>query len=130
MKVSELSFIDGFFSDRGRVAKKENKPFMVFDWDKAASIIKDRLSKQPDLVAEAGLQRDWDCTGGIIFEKGKPVSDSYTYLCSNWAVPTLILSWGGDEQEAVACWLKESDCRFNEESKWDDNSLSILGVKL
>lgn len=122
MKKSELSFTDGFISDRA----KNNNPQKAFDWDKAAAIIKDKFVSHPDLVAEAGLQGDWKYTGGTIFEDGKPVSDSYTYLCSNWAMPTLILSWDGEEQEEINCFSLESESRFTTDSKWDEQSLKIL----
>jgi hypothetical protein len=122
MKKSELTFSEGFTTNRGI----NNNPHRVFDWDKASHIIKDTFSKHPDLVAEAGLQGDWNYTGGTIFENGKPVLDSYTYLASNWAIPTLILSYDGEDQQQIECWLYQSDCRFTSDSKWDSVSLSIF----
>jgi hypothetical protein len=125
MKISELTFADGFTSGRGL----NNNPHKTFDWDKAAQIIKDRFLQHKDLKAEAGLQKDWGCTGGEIFEDGKPTNGSYTYLCSNWAIPTLILSWDGIEQEELECYSLQSESRFNEHSKWDETSLKILGIQ-
>jgi len=130
MKKSELSFMDGFNPNGpGQINRKLGKPLMAFDWDKASEIIKEKLKLHPDLSAEAGLQGDWDCTGGTIFENGKPTNDSCTYLCSNWAKPTLILSWGGEEQEEIICETESND-RFDSDSKWDEKSLSILGIEL
>jgi hypothetical protein len=126
MKQSKYSFSDGFL---GMPSEPRAEVQRAFDWDKAAELIKDRLSKHPDLFAEAGLQGDWDYTGGEIFANGKPTNDSYTYLSSNWAAPTLILSWDGDEQEELECWSPVSE-RFSEKSKWDEGSLSILGIPL
>lgn len=51
-------------------------------------------------------------------------------LSSNWAIPTLILSWDGQEQKEVECYIEEEGSRFNFESKWDDKSLEILGIEL
>jgi len=124
MKKSELGFAEGFLSTRGL----NNNPHMAFDWDKAAEIIKDRLKKHPYLIAEAGLQGDWAYTGGEIFRDGKPTNEGYTYLQSNWATPTLILEWDGEEQEEIECYKKNS--RFTSDSKWDDESLKILGIAL
>lgn len=122
MKRSELTFAEGFTSSRG----KNSNPHRAFDWDKAAEIIKERLKEHPHLVAEAGLQGDWSYTGGTIFQNGFPTNDRYTYLSSNWATPTLILSWDGEEQEEHECWSYNSESRFNEGSKWDETSLQIL----
>lgn len=127
MKKSELSFADGFLGVEANKAAKQGKPHMAFDWSKAAQIIKDAFSKHPDLTAEAGLQGDWDYTGGIIFEDGKPTNEHYTYLKSNWATPTLLLSWDGEEQEEIECFSTE---KYTADSKWDIESLSILGIQL
>lgn len=125
MKKSTLTFSEGF---KGIAPVPRGPLQMAFDWDKAAKIIKKNLKLHPDLKAEAGLQLDWEYTGGTIFEQGKPVIDDYTYLSSDWAKPTLILSWGGFEQMEIECFTKEND-RFGSKSKWDDKSLKILGIK-
>lgn len=121
MKRSELTFSEGFSLGRAN----NNNHLMAFDWDKAAEIISQCIKKHPDLKAEAGLQGDWDFTGGCIFRNGKPFTDDYTYLCSSWAKPTLILSWDGIEQEEIICEVEENE-RFSSKSKWDDISLKIL----
>ena len=36
---------------------------MVFDWHKAAEIIRDKKPSE----AEAGLSQDWEWTGGVIY---------------------------------------------------------------
>ena len=127
MKKSELSFADGFLGTNAEVAAKKGKPTKAFDWDKAAEIIKEHLQEHPDMKAEAGLQGDWNYTGGVIFEDGKPTNENYTYLSSNWAAPTLILEWDGSEQIEVECSTTE---RYNSDSKWDAASLAILGIEL
>ena len=69
-------------------AKDNGSLYRVFDWDKAAKIIRD---KKP-LAASAGLIEDWFWTGGTIYEDGKPKEDrGIAYLMSYWATPTLIL---------------------------------------
>lgn len=122
MKKSNYPFGDGFFSKKAM----KNNPVMVFDWDKAAKTIKEYLKNHPDLIAEAGLQEDWDYTGGIIFSNNEPISDTDTYLASNWAVPTLILSWDNKEQEEIECYCIKENSRFDKNSKWDDESLKLL----
>lgn len=130
MKKSELSFADGFNPNgQGQINRALGKPQMAFDWDKAAEIIKERLKEHPDLIAEAGLQDDWNYTGGVIFEDGKPTDENYTYLESNWAKPTLILSWDGEEQEEIVLETEANE-RFHSKSKWDDISLEILDISI
>ena len=129
MKKSNLTFADGFLGLEAQMAKAKGNTQKAFDWDKAAEIIKEKLKVHPDLKAEAGLQGDWDYTGGTIFKNGKPTNDSYTYLCSNWAIPTLILSWDGKEQEEIEC-LTDANERFDSDTKWDEKSLAILGINL
>lgn len=129
MKKSESSFADGFKPNgQGQINCDLGLPIMSFDWDKCAEIIKEKLKLHPCLRAEAGLQRDWVHTGGIIFENGKPVSDAYTFLGSNWAKPTLILEWDGEEQEEIVCEIISNE-RFHAKTKWDDISLAILNGK-
>lgn len=124
MKKSELSFADGFTSFRSN----NDNPQKKFDWNKAAEIIKKHLVEHPDLVAEAGLQGDWNYTGGVIFENGKPTNEHYTYLSSNWAMPTLIIEWDGEKQVEVDCYTEED--KYDAHSKWDDESLTILELSL
>jgi hypothetical protein len=93
---------------------------MVFDWDKAARIIRD---KQPK-TAYAGLCGDWEYTGGCIYEEGSPVHE-YTYLASTWAVPELIL----DDEEPIECYLMKHETKWNEKTKWPKSALDILNGK-
>lgn len=128
MKESKLTFAEGFLGIEAKAAKAQGETPKAFDWDKAALIIKEQLINHPDLVAEAGLQGDWEFTGGVIFKNGKPTNDDYTYLASIWAIPTLILSIDGNEQE-IDCFVEENE-RFTSNSKWDEKSLEILGIEL
>lgn len=64
MKQSNLTFKESFFGIQAKQAKREGKTQKAFDWDKAAKIIKEKYEKFPNLIAEAGLQGDWEYTGG------------------------------------------------------------------
>lgn len=97
------------------------KDAMVFDWDKAAKLIKMRGA----YTAHAGLRGDWGYTGGIILEHGKiiPQEDTYTYLASTWAVPELII----DDGEPIACYTMQSvHPEWDAESYWPDTARDIL----
>jgi hypothetical protein len=89
----------------------------VFDWDEAARIIKERKPAS----ASAGLQDDLGWTGGTIWD-GKPVTESYCYLSSNWATPVLVI-----DDEEIACWRYADDgCGWDSGTKWPASALAIL----
>lgn len=98
-----------------------NKPSMVFDWDKAAKLIKEN---QPN-KASAGLDGDWEYTGGTIYAKGEIVTKDYTYLASTWATPQLNM-----DGKIVPCWVYMNDCSGNWESstKWPESAKQILNA--
>jgi len=94
-----------------------NKPPMVFDWNKAARLIKESQPKE----AWAGLKNDWEWTGGIIYCDGKPVTDSYTYLASTHAMPEI-------EMDGVICdcYLSINETEWDSKTKWPVTALDIL----
>lgn len=94
-----------------------DKDEMVFDWDKAAQILKERRPQS----AEAGLQGDLGFTGGAIWEDGKPVTEDYTYLASTWAPPVLII--GGKE---IECYKMDTETDWDCSTKWPESALNIL----
>ncbi len=96
----------------------KNKPVMVFDWIKAAQIIKD---EQPDVV-EAGLIGDWEWTGGVIYANGEIVEDSYTYLASRWAIPTILL----DGISYRDCFRMQADTNWDSKTKWPEEAKVVL----
>ena len=98
-----------------------DKEMMVFDWDKAAQLIKDK--GYPD--ADAGLQSDWGYTGGNIFRNGKPNKKDYTYLASTWATPEIRID--GDYQPCYKM-ISESD-GWDEDTKWPKSALNILELE-
>lgn len=116
--------MDGFTAIPSQIANAQGKEQMTFDWDKAAKIINKALKTDPNLTAEAGLEGDWAYTGGTIYENNKPVKYSYTFLSSNWATPTLIISSNGVDTSYECYTTKKS--RFGSGSKWDKKSLAIL----
>lgn len=101
-----------------------NKELKVFDWHKAAKLIKESGSKN----ASAGLSGDWEWTGGEIFRDGKPVpkEDTYTYLASTWATPELM-----HDGEMIDCYLMQSQTPgWDEDTYWPDSALAILEGKV
>jgi len=116
----DLGFIDGMFTGlaKSNAAIKAGKKGMVFDWDKAARLIKET---KPDYV-EAGLSGDWTYTGGCIYQDGKPDMDSYTYLASMWATPQIDLD--GVRQD---CFIElGSGPDWDSDTKWPESALAIL----
>jgi hypothetical protein len=97
----------------------QGKPQMVFDWKKAAEIIRD---EKPESV-EAGLAGDWGYTGGVIFADGKIVEDEYTYLASNWARPQILID--GMYRD---CFVMESETEWDESTKWPDEAKAVLSA--
>ncbi len=96
-------------------------PRMIFDWDKAAKLIRDSGCHE----AGAGLRDDWEWTGNAIFRDGKPVprEESYTYLASTWAIPELELD--GEKQE---CFVVEGDTEWGCNTSWPESALKIIGA--
>ncbi len=99
-----------------------HKELMVFDWDKAAEIIKERKATS----AIAGLQNDLEWTGGHILDGGKPIADSYTYLSSTWAMPVLILD--DEYEDEIPCFKMEHETAYTCDTKWPNSALNILGL--
>lgn len=94
------------------------RELMVFDWDKAARLIKESGLKD----ASAGLRGDWGWTGGEIFTDGQPNLDDYTYLASTWAVPELEI-----DGETVDCYRMQSETPgWGSDTKWPESALAIL----
>jgi hypothetical protein len=95
---------------------------MVFDWHKAAQLIKERKPQ----VASAGLQSDWEWTGGDIYKNGKPIprSQTYAYLASTWATPELDM-----DGKVIPCFLMESETpkgAWGSSTYWPPSARKIL----
>lgn len=100
-------------------ANRENR-MRVFDWNKAATLIKERKPK----YADAGLGGDWEWTGGEIFSNGKVVTNSYTYLASCWAIPEIDI-----DGDVIPCWSWMDETEWDEHTKWPDSARKILEGK-
>ena len=95
---------------------------MVFDWHKAAELIR---ARRPS-TASAGLAEDWEWTGGGIYSDGAPVKqcDTYTYLSSNWATPELEM-----DGERMDCFIKKADSPgWDSDTYWPESALAILNA--
>jgi len=91
---------------------------MVFDWNKAAKLIREQKPK----AASAGLQSDWEWTGGKIYQDGDPVEDDYTYLSSTWSTPELDM-----DGEITECYLMQSESpEWDSDTKWPESARNIL----
>ena len=104
-------------------AANRNREQKVFDWKKAAKIIKERNAQ----YASAGLAEDWGWTGGDILTNGKPVpkDDTYTYLASTWATPVLNI-----DGESIECYRMQSKTpKWNADTYWPDEAIKILNKK-
>lgn len=95
-----------------------HRELMVFDWDKAAQLIKEN---HPE-IAGAGLSGDWEWTGDIIYANGKPVYESCPYLASTWATPELEL-----DGEIIPCYKMQHEVPdWGCYTKWPQSALNIL----
>ena len=96
---------------------------MVFDWDKAARLIKE---KQPH-EASAGLEGDWENTGGEIYRDGKivPEEDACVFLASTWAAPQLDM-----DGDIIDCFKRESDTPgWDSGTYWPESAKRIITGK-
>lgn len=107
------------FEAIARGTASQNNPSKVFDWDKAAHLIRENQPKE----AGAGLSGDWEYTGGTIYRDGQIVTDDYTFLVSTWATPELEMD--GDK---VDCWKWMSDSGWNAQTKWPESARAILNA--
>ena len=99
-----------------------DKELMVFDWERAARIIKERGAQE----ASAGLSCDWEWTGGAILANGKPVAknDTYVYLASTWATPELSI-----DGEIIKCFRMQSETPgWDSGTYWPPEALALLGA--
>ena len=102
-----------------RCEASRNKPKMVFDWDKAARIMREQNAKN----AVAGLSGDLGATAGTILENGKPKLNEYTYLASTWATPVLILD---DRDEEIDCYIMEEKTKWDAGTSWPKSAREIF----
>ena len=97
------------------------KEMKVFDWDRAATLIKEFGASS----ASAGLSGDWEYTGGIILEDGKPAVDSHVYLSSTWATPELEING-----TIIDCYKMQSETDgWDAGTFWPDSARAILNAE-
>jgi len=94
------------------------KELMVFDWDKAAELIKEFGAQN----ASAGLSGDWDYTGGDILVEGEIPEHGGTYLASTWAAPEIDID--GDIQECYKMQSQTPD--WDASTFWPESAKAIL----
>jgi len=104
---------------KGQIHKDD--PHKVFDWNRAAAIIRD---SKPN-YAEAGLSSDLEYTADTIYDDGRPNVDASPYLASCWATPVLIL----DDGEEIECYVYEFECDWDSSTVWPESALAILKGK-
>ena len=107
---------------RGQSAAACGAKHKVFDWDKAARLIKEKNPR----VASAGLSGDWEYTGGVIYTKEESIdAKEYTYLSSNWAIPELEL-----DGITIDCYVSDTEednpNKWNDNTSWPQSALDIL----
>lgn len=96
---------------------------MVFDWHKAARIIKDR----PNETASAGLRGDWEYTGGVIWCDGQPCFDNqdWIFLSSTWAIPELAIG-----NDVYPCFVFTEDFpQWHAHTFWPSSAREIIGAQ-
>lgn len=97
-----------------------DRELKVFDWEKAALIIKERGAS----VARAGLAGDWEYTGGDILRNGQPVprEETYVFLASTWATPELEI-----DGDIIDCYRMQSTTPgWDAETYWPDEAVKII----
>jgi hypothetical protein len=102
------------------LAAEKGAKQMIFDWHKAAQLIKERQPK----VASAGLKSDWEYTGGVIYTAEDGIkAKEYTYLSSNWATPELNL-----DGEIIPCFIDQdhNPDGWDSSTSWPDVAVAIL----
>lgn len=106
---------------RGAAAREAGAKMRVFDWDKAARLIREHKAAN----AEAGLSGDLEWTAGSIFKDGAVVAsdDTYTYLASCWATPVLII-----DGEEIDCWVEGDKTQWDAKTYWPESARLILAA--
>ena len=100
-------------------ARQNNEPVKTFDWLKAVKLIRRHHIEN----ATAALKEDYCYTAGIILQKGKPVTNNYTYLSSLWATPVLI---DDDTYDDYECWCIQEGSSWDSDTKWPKEAIEAL----
>lgn len=115
------------------------KDFMIFDWNKAATILKNTGVSE----AYAKINTYKNPSTVLIYKDSKPVFNDCSSLFSNWAVPCLVINTliCSDDSESAdivnleleECWLIKSDIPVDWGTQyrqicWPKSALNILSV--
>lgn len=96
----------------------QDQELSVFDWDKAATIIRDQKLH----TVYAGLKEDWDLTSGPILINGS-IPEAYTFLASTWATPAFSV----DNEIFVTCYKMQSEVpNWNASTFWPESARRII----
>jgi hypothetical protein len=100
-----------------------NRP-RVLDWEKVARYI---IEIGGNCVVYAGIQEDWDNTGGIIYDHGEVVHNE-AYTTSIWGTPTIVVYIEGRNKriDADSIFYKEANEHIHD---WTAESIAILEGK-
>ena len=110
-----------FGSAKAEAARARGEKGKMFDWDKAAEIIREHKPSE----AVAGLSSDMKWTAGVIYRNGAPVprEETYVYLSSMWATPVLVLDDGAE----IPCWkVPPTDMDRDPDIYWPPSARAIL----
>ena len=98
-----------------------DKDLMVFDWDRAAFLIKKKGAKN----ASAGLSGDWEYTADEIWCDGEIPEDPCTYLASTWSAPELEI-----DGVCIPCYKMASETEgWDAKTFWPESAREIIGGK-
>lgn len=99
------------------LASRDNE-LRVFDWEKAAMLIKKHNAKDVD----AGLEEDWFWTAAPILENGEMLEDCGAYLASTWATPVIKI-----DGEKISCYkMKSKTPNWDADTRYPDVFKKIL----
>ncbi len=101
-----------------RTERSKHNRDMVFDWDKAATILADRGATD----AGAYLESDYKATWRPILADGQPAPTEYVWLASGWGPPTLEISG----ETGVPCWRWLDETSWDGSTYWPASALAIL----
>ena len=98
----------------------KGKSTKIFDWNKAARILRERNAKD----ASAGLREDWEWTCDEILRDGKIVNTEDPYLASTWATPSLEI-----DGDTIDCFIMESESPgWDENTVWPESAVKIFNA--
>lgn len=100
--------------------RHEKNERRVFDWNKAAQILRDRKT----LTCKACIIEDYDETVGSILIDGEPALDfKFPYLSSCYGTPCIVF----EDCDFVPCWIPQSESPdWTGYTYWPESARCIL----